>query len=225
MSSQQVTFNRDVFSELDPSPRLLMGPGPVNVYPRVLRAMSVPMLGQFDPEFTTYMNEVMALYRQVYRTRNHWTLLVNGTARAGIEACLGSLVAPGDSVLVPRFGRFGHLLTEICGRVGGNVSTIDIEWGSVFPVEQIADEVRRGRPRVLALVHGDTSTTLAQPLDGLAEACLETETLIFADATATLGGMPFEVDIWGLDAVAAGPAEMHVGTARYVTGHTKRPSR
>ena len=204
MTSQRVTSNQDVFSELDPSPRLLMGPGPVDVYPRVLRAMSMPMLGQFDPEFTAYMNEVMVLYRQVYQTRNHWTLLVNGTARSGIEACLGSLVAPGDSVLVPRFGRFGHLLTEICGRVGSEVSTIDTDWGSVFPVEQIADEVRRGRPKVLALVHGDTSTTMAQPLDGLAEACRETGTLIFADATATLGGMPLQVDGWGLDAVAAG---------------------
>ena len=196
--------DQNFFSELDPSPRLLMGPGPVDVYPRVLRAMSVPMLGQFDPEFTNYMNEVMELYRQVYRTRNHWTLLVNGTARAGIEACLGSLVAPGDSVLVPRFGRFGHLLTEISGRVGGEVSNIDTEWGGVFPVEQIADEVKRVRPKVLALVHGDTSTTMAQPLAGLAEACRETGTLIFVDATATLGGIPLNVDDWGLDAVASG---------------------
>ncbi|MDE0113238.1 MAG: alanine--glyoxylate aminotransferase family protein [Albidovulum sp.] len=204
MSSKTVISNQDLFGELDPSPRLLMGPGPVDVYPRVLRAMSAPMLGQFDPEFTGYMNEVMELYRRVYQTRNHWTLLVNGTARSGIEACLGSLVSPGDKVLVPRFGRFGHLLTEICGRVGGEIHTIDTEWGSVFPVEQIADEVRRGQPKVLAMVHGDTSTTMAQPLAGLAETCLETGTLFFADATATLGGMPFNVDGWGIDAAAAG---------------------
>ena len=79
---------KDLFEALEPEPRLLMGPGPVDVYPAVLRAMSLPMLGQFDPQFTDYMNEVMALYRRIYRTANHWTLLVNGTARAGIEACL-----------------------------------------------------------------------------------------------------------------------------------------
>ena len=89
-----------------------MGPGPVDVYPRVLRALSTPMLGQFDPEFTNYMNETMALYRSVYRTENQWTMLIDGTARAGIEACLGSLVASGDKVLVPAFGRFGSLLSD-----------------------------------------------------------------------------------------------------------------
>ena len=81
-----------IFEDLDPEPRLLMGPGPVDVYPRVLQAMSRTMLGQFDPQFTTYMNQVMELYRQVFRTDNHWTFLVNGTARAGIEACLTSLI-------------------------------------------------------------------------------------------------------------------------------------
>ena len=170
-----------------------MGPGPVDVYPRVLRAMSAPMLGQFDPEFTNYMNEVMALYRRVYRTANHWTLLVNGTARSGIEACLGSLVAPGDRVLVPKFGRFGYLLAEICSRVGGEVVTIETQWGEVFDQGQIAEAVRAQRPKVLAMVHGDTSTTMAQPLDALGAVCRETGTLLYADATATLGGMEVEV--------------------------------
>ncbi len=190
--------------DLDPSPRLLMGPGPVDVYPRVLRAMSVPMLGQFDPEFTEYMNQTMALYRQVYRTANHWTLLVNGTARAGIEACLGALVSPGDKVLVPRFGRFGHLLAEICRRVGGEIVTIETEWGTVFETGHIADVVREHRPKVVALVHGDTSTTTVQPLEGIGAVCREHDALLYVDATATLGGMPVNVDEWQLDAVSAG---------------------
>src|SRR3954471_23503193 len=96
----------DEFAELDPPPRLLMGPGPINVDPRVLRAMAMPLLGQFDPEFTRYMNQTMALYRRVFRTANRWSFLVDGTARAGIEAILVSLIAPGDKVLVPVFGRF-----------------------------------------------------------------------------------------------------------------------
>ena len=102
----------ELFGELDPEPRLLMGPGPVDVYPRVLRAMSVALQGQFDPQFTGYMNQVMALYRQIFRTRNHWTFLIDGTARAGIEACLASTLAPGDKLLVPIFGRFGHLKVD-----------------------------------------------------------------------------------------------------------------
>ncbi len=192
------------FKDLDPSARLLMGPGPVDVYPRVLRAMSAPMLGQFDPEFTTYMNETMALYRQVYRTANEWTFLVNGTARAGIEACLGSIVSPGDKVLVPKFGRFGHLLAEICRRVGGEVVTIETEWGTVFELDRIAGAIEEHKPRVVALVHGDTSTTTVQPLAGVGAVCREHDALLYVDATATLGGMPVHVDEWKLDAVSAG---------------------
>lgn len=193
-----------LFNELDPEPRLLMGPGPVDVYPRVLRALSAPMLGQFDPQFTDYMNEVMALYRQVFRTSNHWTFLVNGTARSGIEACLTSMVAPGDKVLVPIFGRFGHLLTEICRRVGGEVVNIETDWGTVFEPDQVADAIRKHDPKVVAVIHGDTSTTMAQPLKDIGAACREAGALLYVDATATLGGMPVEVDAWQLDAVSAG---------------------
>src|SRR5215813_12815586 len=114
----------ELFAELDPEPRLLMGPGPVDVYPRVLRAMSVALQGQFDPQFGTYMDQVMRLYRQVFRTQNHWTMLINGTARAGIEACLASILAPGDKLLVPIFGRFGHLKVEIGRRLGAEVVAI-----------------------------------------------------------------------------------------------------
>ena len=105
-----------IFAPLDPAPRLIMGPGPVNVYPSVLQSLSAPMLGQFDPQFTAYMNEVMVLYRQVFQTKNQWALLVNGTARAGIEACMTSMITPGDKVLILNFGRFGYLLKEIAER-------------------------------------------------------------------------------------------------------------
>ena len=189
---------------LEPEQRLLMGPGPVNVYPAVLRALSLPMLGQFDPQFIGYMDEVMTLYRQVYRTRNQWTFLVNGTARAGIEACLSSMISPGDRVLVPIFGRFGHLLTEIARRCQAEVINIETEWGTVFEPEQIADAIRAHQPRFVALVHGDTSTTMAQPLDEIGPLCREAGIVVYVDATATLGGMPIEVDKWCLDAVTAG---------------------
>jgi len=192
-----------LFAELSPSPRLLMGPGPINVDPRVLRAMSMPMLGQFDPEFTAYMNETMALFRQVFQTTNR-TLLIDGTARAGIEALLVSLIEPGDRVLVPIFGRFGHLLSEIASRCGAGVSTLETEWGSVFEPDRIEDAVKRIRPKMLAMVHGDTSTTMAQPLAEIGEICRRHDCLIYVDATATLGGMDFPVDTWQVDAASAG---------------------
>ncbi|MBI3433472.1 MAG: alanine--glyoxylate aminotransferase family protein, partial [Proteobacteria bacterium] len=170
--------------ELNPPPRLLMGPGPVGVDPRVLRAMSMPMLGQFDPAFTAYMNDTMALIRQLYGTANRWSFLIDGTARAGAEAILVSIVAPGDRVLVPIFGRFGHLLAEIAGRCGAQVSTIERAWGEVFSPEEIEAAIRRERPSVVAIVHGDTSTTMAQPLDALGAICRRHDAVLYVDATA-----------------------------------------
>jgi (S)-ureidoglycine-glyoxylate aminotransferase len=189
---------------LDPPPRLLMGPGPVNAHPRVLRALATPLIGQYDPVMTGYMADTSALYRQVFDTANEQTLLVDGTARAGIEAAIVSLVAPGERVLVPIFGRFGHLLAEIASRAGAEVHTIEATWGTVFEPEVIADAVRRIRPRLLAMVHGDTSTTMLQPFDGLGEVCAEYDVLLYADVTASLGGNRLTVDGWGIDAATAG---------------------
>ena len=192
------------FEPLNPPPRRLMGPGPVDVDPRVLRAMSLPLLGQFDPRFTEYMNEVMVLYRQVFRTANRWTLLVDGTARAGIEAVLVSVLEPGDRVLVPVFGRFGHLLCEIARRCRAEVVAIETEWGTVFDPQRIEDAVKRHRPKLVATVQGDTSTTMAQPLDAIGRICREQGALVYVDATASVAGMPLETDAWQLDAVSAG---------------------
>ena len=161
----------DLFGEIDPPQRLLMGPGPVNAHPRVLRAMSADMLGQFDPEMTAYMNQVMALYRPIFGTQNHWTFLIDGTARAAIEAALVSLIAPGDTVLIVNFGRFGLLLREIVERIGGVIETVDAPWGEVVPMDAIAAAIARTGPKVVAAVYGDTSTTMAQPLAGLGALC------------------------------------------------------
>ena len=190
--------------QIDPPARLLMGPGPVNADPRVLRAMSAALVGQYDPWMTATMTETQRLYREVFVTENEATLLVDGTSRAGIEAALISLLEPGDRVLVPRFGRFGHLLVEIAERAGAEVHAIDVPWGSVFPVERIAEAVAAVRPKLLAVVHGDTSTTVAQPLEDLGAICREHDVLFYTDATATLGGNEFLTDEWGLDAVTAG---------------------
>ncbi|OGA55674.1 MAG: aminotransferase V [Betaproteobacteria bacterium RIFCSPLOWO2_12_FULL_65_14] len=190
--------------DLNPAPRLLMGPGPINADPRVLRAMSAQLLGQFDPQFRDYMKEVSELYRGVFQTKNRWTLLVDGTARSAIEAALASLIEPGERVLVPIFGRFGHLKVEIAKRYGAAVIPIEVEWGTVFPVEQLETAIQKHKPKIVAISHGDTSTTMAQPLQELGKLCRAHDALLYVDATATLGGMDLPVDAWQLDVVSAG---------------------
>jgi (S)-ureidoglycine-glyoxylate aminotransferase len=194
----------ELFEDLKPPQRLLMGPGPINAHPRVLQAMAAPLLGQFDPKFREYMQQTSALYRGVFQSTNRWTLLVDGTARAGIEAALVSLIEPGDRVLVPVFGRFGHLIVEIAKRCGAEVHAIEVEWGSVFPDEVLRAAIKKHRPKVVAISHGDTSTTMAQPLADLGRTCREEEIFLYVDATATLGGMDLPVDAWHLDVVSAG---------------------
>ncbi|RWR02565.1 aminotransferase V [[Pantoea] beijingensis] len=192
------------YPQINPPPRLLMGPGPINADPRVLRAMSSQLIGQYDPAMTGYMNEVMALYRALFRTENKWTMLVDGTSRAGIEAILLSAIRPGDKVLVPVFGRFGHLLCEIARRCRAEVHTIEAPWGEVFTPDRIEDAIKAVRPRLLLTVQGDTSTTMLQPLENLGTICRQYGVLFYTDATASFGGNPLETDAWGLDAVSAG---------------------
>jgi (S)-ureidoglycine-glyoxylate aminotransferase len=194
----------DTFKELDHPARLLMGPGPINVHPRVLRAMSVQLLGQFDPEFTGYMNEVMALYRGVFETTNQQTFLIDGTSRAGIEAALVSTLSPGDDVVVINAGRFGLLLAEIAERCDAKVTFVEGEWGQVVDPQAVEDAVARVKPRLVACVHGDTSTTIAQPIEAIGEICRRHDALLYVDATATLGGMSVPVDKWQADIVTAG---------------------
>ncbi|MFK4834961.1 pyridoxal-phosphate-dependent aminotransferase family protein [Microbacterium sp. ZW T2_14] len=194
----------DLPGPIDPPARLLMGPGPISAYPSVLRAMSAPLVGQYDPFMTATMTETQELYCGVWATGNEATLLIDGTSRAGIEAAIVSLVRPGDRVLVPVFGRFGHLLAEIAERAMAEVHTIETAWGQVFPVSVIEEAIVRVKPTLLALVQGDTSTTMNQPLDEIGAICARHGVLFYTDATATLGGNPFEADAWGLDAATAG---------------------
>lgn len=190
--------------QIAPPPRLLMGPGPITVDPRVLRAMSAQLVGQYDPAMTSYMNETQELYRQIFATTNEATLLVDGTSRAGIEAALVSLVEPGDRVLVPIFGRFGHLLAEIARRAGAQVHTIEVEWGQVFPPSVVEAALQQVRPKVLAVVQGDTSTTMNQPLAKIGALAAKHGALLYVDATASLAGNAFEQDGWEIDVATAG---------------------
>lgn len=192
------------YADLSVGKRTILTPGPVEVDPRVLRALSTPILGQFDPEFTALMNETSQMIRDVFRTTNDRALPVDGSSRAGIEAALTAVVEPGDTVLVPVFGRFGHLLVEIAERLGARVVVREVEWGTTFAPAAIAAAVREVRPAVLALVHGETSTGRVQDFTGIGDACREVDALFVVDAVATLAGVPFETDLWKVDVAVAG---------------------
>ena len=188
-------FSDTQIQTLNPPQRLLMGPGPINADPRVLRAMSAQLIGQYDPVMTGFM---------IFKTKNEWTMLVDGTSRAGIEAVLCSILRPGDKVLVPIMGRFGHLLAEVAERVGAKVHTIEVPWGEVFTPEQIEKAIVDVKPHVLAMVQGDTSTTMNQPLEHIGDICQKHDVLFYCDATASIVGNDLPADEWKLDALSVG---------------------
>jgi (S)-ureidoglycine-glyoxylate aminotransferase len=194
----------DRFGDLLPGARILLGPGPTMADPRVLRAMATPLLGQFDPEFTAIMNEVMALSRVVFQTANPRTYPVSGTGRAGMEAALVSLIEPGDRVVVGECGRFGLLLIEIAERCGAEVVPVRGEWGLVLDPEPIAAALAQKRTKLVAIVHGETSTGVLQPLEEIARLAHAHDALLMADAVVTLGGVEVAVDRWGVDVATAG---------------------
>lgn len=199
-------MNPDVrrYQALGPSPRRLFGTGPMNPDPRVLRALGLPLLGQFDPEFTAIMNEVGDLCRFVFRTSNGQAFPISGTSRAGLEAGLCSVLEPHDRVVVGVAGRFGELLAEISTRCGADVTPVLAEWGRVLDPDALRKAVAEVRPKVVALVHGDTSTGVLQPLENLAGAAHAHGAAVLVDAVLTLGGVPVETDRWGLDICVAG---------------------
>jgi (S)-ureidoglycine-glyoxylate aminotransferase len=194
----------DRFGDLQPGPRLLLGPGPTVADPRVLRAMSTSLLGQFDPEFTAIMNDVMELTRLAFQTRNGRAFPVSGTGRAGLEAAIASLVEPGDRVIVGECGRFGLLLIDIAERYGAEVVPVRGEWGRIIPPDAIGAALDGGRTKLVAMVHGETSTGVLQPLDEIARMTRAREALLMIDAVVTLGGCEVAVDRWGVDVAVAG---------------------
>ncbi|RQW20206.1 alanine--glyoxylate aminotransferase family protein [Bacillus sp. C1-1] len=184
--------------------RTIMTPGPVEAEPRVLRAMSAPILGQFDPAFTEMMNETMDMLRDLFQTKNQWAFPIDGTSRSGLEAVLTSLIEPGDRVFVPIYGRFGHLLVEICERLDASVHTMECEWGTVFDENDVIEGIRKVKPKIVACVHGETSTGCVMPLQNIGKTCREEDCLFVVDAVATIGGVEFKVDDWLIDAAIGG---------------------
>jgi len=187
--------------DLDPSPRLLLGPGPCDAHPRVLRAMATPLLGHLDPEFVRILDETQELLRQVYQTSNPLTFAISGTGTAGMETCIVNLIEAGERMVVCVNGYFGQRMSEIAQRAGANVIVLDRPWGEAFDLNQIRAALERHRPKVLGIVHAETSTGVLQPMMGLGALCREFDALLLVDAVTSLGGVPVAVDAWGADSV------------------------
>lgn len=185
--------------------RLLLGPGPSLVHPRVLRALSTPLIGHLDPAFLTVMDDIQEMLRAAFRTANPVTLAVSGTGSAGMEAAIANVIEEGDTALVGVNGAFGARLASMVERCGGRVLRVEAPWGSTLDLDALRTALSRsGRIKIVALVHAETSTGAAQPLDQVAQLCREYDALLLVDAVTSLAGMPLEVDAWGIDLCYSG---------------------
>jgi len=171
---------------------------------RVLAALAHPTIGHLDPAFLALMDEVRDGLRRVFATRNPFTLAMSGTGSAGMETVIVNLVEPGERVVVGVNGVFGGRLAEVARRTGADVHTVDAAWGTALDPAAIADAVRRHRPHLVALVHAETSTGVANDVAGLADVIHEHGGLFVLDCVTSLGGMPVEIDAWGVDAAYSG---------------------
>jgi alanine-glyoxylate transaminase/serine-glyoxylate transaminase/serine-pyruvate transaminase len=183
--------------------RLLLGPGPSNPYPEATAALTRPMLGHLDPEFLALLDETMARLRAVFRTDHALTFPVSGTGSAGMEACFVNLLEPGDVAIVGVNGVFGERMCEVARRCGAEVVRVDAPWGRALDPERLLSvQAVHPHARLLAVVHAETSTGVENEVAPLG-ALRDTDTLLVVDAVTSLGGIPLEVDSWGIDACYA----------------------
>ena len=184
--------------------RLLLGPGPSEPHPRVLKAQAQPLLGHLDPAFLQIMTDTQTMLRQVLQTKNAFTLPVSGTGMAGMECVVVNLIEPGDKMLVCSAGFFGDRMANIAQRAGASVTTIPGEWGDCFDLNTIETALKQHRPKVLGIVQAETSTGVLQPIDKLGELCHRYDTLLAVDAVTSLATAPLDVDAWQIDALYSG---------------------
>ena len=181
-----------------------MGPGPSNVAPSVLQALSMPLLGHLDPVFVKMMDEIKGMLRQVLLTKNAMTFPVSGTGSAGMEFCFVNLVEPGDEVVIGVNGVFGGRMVDVAERCGARVTKVEATWGQIIEPKQIAEAVRGRKPKVVAVVHAETSTGALTPVEEIAKIARESGALFLLDTVTSLGGCPVRLDDWGVDAVYSG---------------------
>lgn len=231
------TAARTKLSPLSPPERLLMGPGPSNPDPRVLQAMGANPVGHLDPYFVALMDETMGGLRALFRTENHHTLPISATGSAGLETIMMNLLEPGDSAVVCVGGYFGQRLAELARRSGADVRTIEVGPGEVVDPDAVAKMLAQQPAKLLAFVHAETTTGACQPIQPMVEVAQRYGALVAVDCVTSLGGIPLEIDAWGVDAagscsqkcigappglgpITIGPRAMEAVKARKTKPHT-----
>ena len=182
------------------SDRILMGPGPCNPYPEVMAAFARPVLGHLDPEFVALLDETNERLRRVFRTANQLTFPVSATGSAGMEASFVNVVRPGDDVVIGVNGVFGGRMCDVAARAGANVHRVDVEWGKAIDPQQLLDA--HPSPRIIAVVHAETSTGVRNDVAELG--ANKGDALLLVDCVTSLGGIPLEIDEWGIDLAYSG---------------------
>ncbi|MGB4337250.1 MAG: alanine--glyoxylate aminotransferase family protein [Bacillota bacterium] len=197
------------FEAVNTAGRILLGPGPSGVHPRVLRAFSMPTIGHLDPEFLGIMNATKQMLQHVFGTANELTIPISGTGSAGMETALVNFIEPGDRVLICISGLFGQRMADVASRCGAQVDTIEVPWGQSVQPDQVEEalaeaEAKGGRVKLVGIVHAETSTGVLQPVAEVAKIAHAHGALIVVDAVTSLGGAPVDVDANDLDIVYSG---------------------
>ena len=189
---------------LNPPIRVLMGPGPSEIHPRVLQSLSKPTLGHLDPAYLELMNGMQGMLREVFCTKNQMTLAISGTGSAGMEAAVVNLIEPGDSMIVCVNGVFGGRMLDVAERAGAKVTKAERPWGEVFTVEDLLPLLKSAKPKVVGIVMAETSTGALQPIEEISKVVHDHGALLLVDAVTSLGGVPVEVDNWNIDCIYSG---------------------
>ena len=193
-----------MIKELNPSTRVLMGPGPSDVHPRVLKAMSTPLIGHLDPQFIQIMDEVKDMTRQLFQTENQITSVISATGSAGMETCFVNLLEPGDTAMVCVSGVFGNRMCDIVERCGAKLIRVDAPWGTPVEPGKVKEALKKSSPKLVAIVHAETSTGVLQPLEEISKMVHDAGALFLVDTVTSLGGTPVKADSWGIDAIYSG---------------------
>lgn len=190
--------------ELNTSNRILMGPGPSDVHPRVLKAMSTPLIGHLDPEFLEIMDEIKTMTQKTLQTENQLTFVVSAPGSAGMETCLVNLLEPGDEAVICIHGVFGTRMADIAERCGAKVIKVEAPWGEHIEPAQLKTALENCNPKLVAIVHAETSTGVLQPLEEISKITKDAGALLVVDAVTSYCGTELKVDEWGIDALYSG---------------------
>ena len=179
--------------------RLLLGPGPSNAHPEVLKALSLNPIGHLDSAYLDLMSDVQNLLRYTWQCDNRMTLPMSGTGSAAMEASIANFIEEGEKILIAKKGYFGNRLVDMAGRYQADVKTIEKEWGQAFELNEIEDALKKYKPMLFAIVHAETSTGIRQPIEGIGQLCREHNCLLLLDTVTSLGGVPLYLDSWKVD--------------------------